>query len=53
MVYHVIINGQKRIVTSEQLKELNESKEEIRIDEQWYDSNGYVSWDDFKKDHPL
>lgn len=53
MEYHVLINGKKKVVTETQLKTLNESKEKIQLDEEWYNANGYVSWEDFKKKHPL
>lgn len=53
MEFHVLINGIKKVVTESQLKLLHESKDKIQLDEEWYDAHGYVSWEDFKKKHPL
>lgn len=50
---HVIINGKKCSLKEEKLNQLNNSNVKIELDEKWYDSHGYVLWEDFIKDHPV
>lgn len=51
--YHIIKNGKPLGVSSEELQIMNESNESVELDIQWYLSNGGITHEDFKKNHPI
>ncbi len=54
-IYHVIKNGSKQTLTNSEMNTIveNNSSNEILIDTDWYFSNGYITAEDFAKNHPI
>ena len=53
--YHYLRNGEKVTMTLKEAKNINESnsKESLEFDVQWYLSHGYVTSEEFEKNHPI
>lgn len=47
--YHIIKEGTHKEVTSDELKQLNESQSNFTFDANWYLSNGYVTLESIRK----
>ena len=53
--FHYLRNGKKVTMTLKEAKIINESntKESLEFDVQWYLSHGYVTLEEFEKNHPI
>ncbi|MBR6416090.1 MAG: hypothetical protein IKS22_08300 [Bacteroidales bacterium] len=53
--YHYLRDGKKVEMTLEEARALNESKSDstLEFDVQWYLSHGYITSEEFEKNHPL